>query len=330
MTAELPKTKDELKHWALRRLGAPVICINVDDEQLEDRICEALRIFQDRHFDGSHKTFIQHRITATTIAFDVAIGTIFSGGRTITGQTSGATATVLDQDINNLFIRVRDVKGTFIDGEVIEEEISLISETIAATSAVVLGDLDNRSIPVPPGVLSIVDILPLSSSAAGDLHLFDFEYHERFRQNFGGNLGSGGGGSTLQSIVFFEKHLTLLQNVLDGDIRFRFNRKMDQLFIDFDWRADAILDGFIVIEAMETLDPATYPEIYCDEFVMDYTTALFKLQWAQNLSKHKGAVLPGGLTLNADEMMTQALQELEKLDERLRKEFNEPVDFIVG
>ena len=60
----LPTTRSEFKEYCLRNLGKPVIEINVDDDQVDDRIDEALRYYWDYHFDGSSKTFYKHQITA--------------------------------------------------------------------------------------------------------------------------------------------------------------------------------------------------------------------------------------------------------------------------
>ena len=60
----LPTTRQQLKEHALRRLGAPVIDINVDDSQLEDRLDDALQFFADYHYDGAEKLFLTHEITA--------------------------------------------------------------------------------------------------------------------------------------------------------------------------------------------------------------------------------------------------------------------------
>ena len=60
----LPTNKAEFKQYCYRQLGAPVVEINVDDDQAEDRIDEALRYFYDYHFDGSEKIFYKHQVTA--------------------------------------------------------------------------------------------------------------------------------------------------------------------------------------------------------------------------------------------------------------------------
>jgi hypothetical protein len=56
------------KEYVLRRLGAPVIDINVDDEQVEDRIDDALLKFRDYHFDGMQHVYYPHQLTQTDIS----------------------------------------------------------------------------------------------------------------------------------------------------------------------------------------------------------------------------------------------------------------------
>ncbi len=63
----VPTTRAEFKERCLRNLGKPVIEINVDDDQLEDRIDEALAYYQDYHFDGTQKTYLKHAVTQTDI-----------------------------------------------------------------------------------------------------------------------------------------------------------------------------------------------------------------------------------------------------------------------
>ena len=59
----IPKNKEEFKENCLRRLGKPVIEINVDDDQVDDRIDEAVMYFWDYHFDGSEKIYYKHLLT---------------------------------------------------------------------------------------------------------------------------------------------------------------------------------------------------------------------------------------------------------------------------
>ena len=57
-------SRQEFKDYILRRLGAPVIDINVDDEQVEDRIDDALLKFRDYHYDGTEHVYLPYQVTA--------------------------------------------------------------------------------------------------------------------------------------------------------------------------------------------------------------------------------------------------------------------------
>ena len=63
-----PSTREELIEYCKRRLGDPVIEINVDDDQVEDRVDEALQYYQEFHSDATVKTYFKHQVTATDIA----------------------------------------------------------------------------------------------------------------------------------------------------------------------------------------------------------------------------------------------------------------------
>lgn len=63
----VPSTREAFKSYCLRRLGEPVVDVNVDDEQVEDRIDEALKYYQDYHFDGTERVLIKHVVTATDV-----------------------------------------------------------------------------------------------------------------------------------------------------------------------------------------------------------------------------------------------------------------------
>jgi hypothetical protein len=63
----VPTTRETFKTHCLRRLGHPVITINVDEDQLEDRIDEALQFYHEHHYDGMEKVFRKHQITQDDI-----------------------------------------------------------------------------------------------------------------------------------------------------------------------------------------------------------------------------------------------------------------------
>ena len=58
-----PSTRETLKQYALRALGKPVIDINVDDDQLEDRLDEAYQYYANYHYDGIRRTYLKYQYT---------------------------------------------------------------------------------------------------------------------------------------------------------------------------------------------------------------------------------------------------------------------------
>ena len=114
-------TRQELKQYCLRELGAPVIEINVDDDQLEDRIDQALDFFKLYHYDGIEQMYMKQKIRASEV-YVTSGGEQFGLEEIITGQTSGATAKVTNEIARNntdTMILVRDVEGVFVAGETI-------------------------------------------------------------------------------------------------------------------------------------------------------------------------------------------------------------------
>jgi hypothetical protein len=59
----IPTNREEFKNWCLRQLGFPVHSINIDDDQLDDCVDEALQYFQDFHFDAVERWYLKHQIT---------------------------------------------------------------------------------------------------------------------------------------------------------------------------------------------------------------------------------------------------------------------------
>jgi hypothetical protein len=86
-----PTTKQELVDYCKRKLGAPVLEINVADEQIDDLVDDAIQFFQERHFDGVYPTFFKYKLTQN----DIDRGRSRGGNRTPVGiVTTTATANI--------------------------------------------------------------------------------------------------------------------------------------------------------------------------------------------------------------------------------------------
>ena len=58
-----PASRQQLIDYCLRKLGAPVLEINVDDDQIDDAVDDAIQLFNERHFDGVERMFLKYKIT---------------------------------------------------------------------------------------------------------------------------------------------------------------------------------------------------------------------------------------------------------------------------
>ena len=62
-----PASRTQLVDYCLRKLGAPVLEINIDDDQIDDLVDDAIQLFNERHFDGVERMFLKYKITQEDI-----------------------------------------------------------------------------------------------------------------------------------------------------------------------------------------------------------------------------------------------------------------------
>ena len=101
-----PSTRSELIDYCKRKLGAPVLEINVADEQVEDLIDDALQFFQERHFDGVYQTYMKYKITQADIDRGKAKTTGVGISTTTVDTTIVGTATTFTYEENSNYLEV--------------------------------------------------------------------------------------------------------------------------------------------------------------------------------------------------------------------------------
>ena len=265
-----PATRETLKQYALRALGKPVIEINVDDDQLEDRLDEALQYFSQYHYDGIKRAYLKYQYTSADKA-------------RITGNSS---------------------------------------ESVTKNSVTTSWLEQNNFIVVPESVVSVVNIFPFSDK--GNLNLFDVRYQLRLNDLY---------DFSSTSIINYDivlRHLDFLDHILVGEKPLRFNQHDNRLYIDMDWSEDLQVGEYLVIEAYRKLDPTVYTDVFNDIYLKRYVTALFKKQWGANLSKFNGVTMIGGVTLNGQQIYSEALTDIEKLEQEIRASYELNPAMMIG
>ena len=104
-----PATRQQLIDYCLRKLGAPVLEINVDDDQIDDLVDDAIQLFNERHFDGIERMYLKYKITQDDIDRGKAEGTDGVGIVTTTGtSTINGSETTFNFYENSNYIQVPD------------------------------------------------------------------------------------------------------------------------------------------------------------------------------------------------------------------------------
>jgi len=105
-----PSTRQGLIDYCLRRLGAPVLEINVDDDQIDDLVDDAIQYFNERHFDGVERMFLKYEIQQEDIDRGKAGGTTGVGivTTTATSVDTGAGSFTSSFYENSNFIQIPD------------------------------------------------------------------------------------------------------------------------------------------------------------------------------------------------------------------------------
>ena len=269
----IPTTKATFKSYCLRALGFGVIDINVSDDQVDDRIDEALQYFAQYHYDGIEKMYLKYQITEADVT------------RAATNTTTTATDT--------------------------------IDSTITAS----FGE-GNGFIPMPSSVVSVIQIFPFDDSSTNNM--FDIRYQLRLNDLY---------DFSSTSIIHYEmtmQQLDHLSHILVGEKPLRFNQHQNRLYIDMDWSHDVNAGEYLIIECYRKIDPASYSDIFDDIYLKRYATALIKRQWGANLSKFSGVAMLGGVTMNGETLYSQAIEELNSLEEQIQLSFETPIDYMVG
>ena len=96
-----PTTRQELKDYCYRQLGAPVLEINVDDDQADDLMDDAIQFFNERHYNGVEKMYLKHELTQEDIDRGKADGT--SGVGIVTTSVNSSSVSGLGTVTSNWY-----------------------------------------------------------------------------------------------------------------------------------------------------------------------------------------------------------------------------------
>jgi hypothetical protein len=338
----IPNSKATLKSWCKRKLGHPVIEINVDDDQVDDRIDEALQYFYTFQYNGMQRVYLKHKITQADVdRANVNETETATDGNQLTSTTSGALTA------GGTSVTLADASQFPASGTItIAADGTNPAETVAytaksgnvLTTAALSNNHDSGStvtsvhqvtwstgqayIPMPDSVQSVLRVLPFSDR--GNLNMFDIRYQLRLNDLY---------DFSSQSVIHYQMtmmHLDFLDSILIGEKPIQFNIHQNRLYINMDWGDDISVGEYIIIECYRKLDPSTWTDVYDDLWLKKYATALIKRQWGENLMKFNGITMLGGVTMNGDTIYNEAKDEIIRLEEESKLTWEEPLLFDIG
>ena len=357
-----PNSRATLIAYAKRALGHPVIEINVDDDQVDDRVDEALQFYQEYHADAVEKVYLKHLVSPT----DQTNGYI-----SIPELVTNVVRVFPLRDVNNSSISMFDAKyqmhlndmfslgymGSLLEYELSQQWLSMLDMIIDSDDKHIDFNRHRNTLRIDmdwseetDAVEAATHVIKVASSkftidgeskelalSKGVVYTFDVSDASNnghviaFSETSDGTHGSGTEYTTgvVRSGTPGQSNAKVTFTIPED--------APDTLYYYCTAHASmgskltlAINSTYLVLECYRILDPETYTDVYNDYYLKKYLTALIKQQWGQNLIKFEGMQMPGGVPFNGRQIYDDATADLEKLVEEARLNWEEPIDFMTG
>ena len=286
----VPTNRQELIDYCLRQLGAPVLEINVAEEQVSDLVDDAIQYFQERHFDGIQKAYLKYQITEDDVN---------RGKARPPGAPPNSSGTV----------GIASTSAT---------------TNIVGTATTFTYYENSNYLKMPNDIMGVDKVFQYNPNGAGA-----GMWNVKYQYMLSGIQVWGGAGFDMLSYSMTMSYLETMNFLLNTHVAIRFNQRAERLYLDVDW-ANLRAGEFLIIDCWRGLDGNDYTKMWNDSFLKAYTTALIKKQWGQNLIKFQGVKLPGGIEFNGRQIFDDAIKELDEIKERMTYNYELPPMDIIG
>ncbi len=313
------QTRTQFKDYCLRRLGFPVITINVDEDQIEERIDDALQFWNDYYFDGFQKMYMKHMLTSEDIErrwIYVPDAVTFVTG-VLPFDDSNSSINMFDLRYQ---LRLHDLYDftsvSYVSYEITMQHIRSLNLLFSGTPQFRFNRHQNKLFldiqwdQMRAGEYVIVDcyrkLNPDSMSLSGTLN------------------GSQGSKTIIGTNTIFD------QEILENDfIRFSDGRNLQVRRIKSPTEIEMVYELETDVVGLTAIKEGL-SDVYDDRFLKRYTTALIKRQWGENLKKFGGITMPGGVTLNGKEIYDEAIEEINRIEEEIYNLNSLPSEIYTG
>jgi hypothetical protein len=314
-----PTTRQQFIDYCKRRLGFPVIDINVDDDQISDRVDDALQFFEDYHFDGVEKMFMKHRITQDDInrrwiycpdAVTYVVGMF-------PFDDSNSSINMFDLRYQ---LRLHDLYDftsvSYVSYEITMQHIRTLNLLFSGTPQIRFNRKQNK--------------IFLDIDWSRDLSVGDYVVIDCYRAIRPATITLTGTGTAVTSANTIAGTNTVFdQELLEGDIITLGGQELQVSKITSPTSLSTVGPVSTNVTNGELTKPGN-SEVWNDRFLKRYATALIKYQWGSNLSKFAGIQMPGGVTLDGVRIMTEAKEEMDKIEEDMYNFNSLPSEIFTG
>lgn len=288
-----PDSIEKLVNYAKRQLGAPILNIDIADEQINDLLNDAIQFFQEYTSNGSERTFLAYRLTKEDI-----------------DRFKASDYT----EINTKFKEEDVTKDEYGKIERNKSDIIAIEDGEGSTQGVWREKANY--IVLPDFIFGVSRVFgSVGSTIRNSLLGIQFQIFLSDIYNFG----------SLDILQYYitKSYLETLNFVLNNGstIQYRYNQRQGRLYLDTD---PNLLqpDKWLLIDCFKLINPDDAPMMYNDIFLKRYFTALMKRQWGMNLSKYTNVQLPGGVLTNGMQIYEQGRMEVEKLESEIMDKYD--------
>lgn len=285
-----PASRQQLIDYCLRQLGAPVLEVNVAEEQIEDLVDDAVQFFQERHFDGVEEVFLKYRIT--------------------------------EEDRNRGLARPPGAPSSQYGSVGIASTSA--EANIVGTATTFTYYENSNYLQVPPNIIGVNKVFQWDDAQGlNSNNMFSFKYQLFLNDVYNwGNLD-------LLSYSMSMSYLETINFLLNTHKAIRFNQRQDRLYLDVNFN-NIREGEYIIIQCYRAMDGDDYSRVWNDSFLKPYLTALIKRQWGQNLIKFQGVKLPGGIEFNGRQIYDDAQADLDKIKEKMSSTYELPPMDLIG
>jgi hypothetical protein len=185
-------------------------------------------------------------------------------------------------------------------------------------------DKTNKYLTLPDSVIGVYTILGFARVNSLS-PLFNVQYQVTSAEMFA--LSGGNGLPSLIPYYLAMRHLEFVDQWLDPQPHFEFNRFTNKLSLFRDW--NRISEGNYICAEIRASVRET-EEFWAHYWLVEYVKQRVKRQWGENLSKFVGIQMPGGISFNGDKIYAEADQRIQEMERDLKSNMTDISPIVIG